>query len=450
MTAVIDTAIDWDRVADDLAPIRCERTPGALKRKSRDYYWFSPILKAELDDVLADIVVMPADVGQLIEVARYCVANRLPVTPRGAGTGNYGQAMPLSGGVLLDLSLLAAIVSVDGDAIRAQTGAKLIDCEYAANAIGSELRFHPSTWKSATIGGFVAGGSSGCGAINYGTLHTAGNVRALKVLTMEAEPRLLELEGAAAQALVHAYGTTGLIVEIEMALAPQRRWHDRIIAFADLATGVAAIDVLARDDAIAKKELGLLDAATVAMMRPISDLGGADEALIVTMIAEETLPAFDDLIARAGGRIVFERAPDAKPGRVPPMFELCWNHTTLHALGRDPGISYMQVGYPADYVPAILAIAAELGDETPTHLEMARIDGTIACFGLPLLRFTSVARLEEIYDVYRRHGCTIFNPHTYRLETGGMQVGDPVQIAFRRTADPFGLLNPGKMIDWEQ
>ena len=42
----------------------------------------------------------------------------------------------------------------------------------------------------------------------------------------------------------------------------------------------------------------------------------------------------------------------------------------------------------------------------------------------------------------------IFNPHTYMLETGGMQVADPAQFAFKLESDPKGLLNPGKMPGW--
>ena len=46
-------------------------------------------------------------------------------------------------------------------------------------------------------------------------------------------------------------------------------------------------------------------------------------------------------------------------------------------------------------------------------------------------------------------GCPIFNPHRYTLEEGGMKQTDEVQLAFKREADPQGLLNPGKMIAWE-
>ena len=46
-------------------------------------------------------------------------------------------------------------------------------------------------------------------------------------------------------------------------------------------------------------------------------------------------------------------------------------------------------------------------------------------------------------------GAPIFNPHRYTLEEGGMKQTDEVQLAFKREADPQGLLNPGKMIAWD-
>jgi hypothetical protein len=46
-------------------------------------------------------------------------------------------------------------------------------------------------------------------------------------------------------------------------------------------------------------------------------------------------------------------------------------------------------------------------------------------------------------------GAMIFNPHRYTLEEGGMKQTDAIQLAFKRETDPRGLLNPGKMIAWE-
>jgi hypothetical protein len=51
--------------------------------------------------------------------------------------------------------------------------------------------------------------------------------------------------------------------------------------------------------------------------------------------------------------------------------------------------------------------------------------------------------------IHEDMGAPIFNPHRYTLEEGGMKQTDAVQLAFKKEADPQGLLNPGKMIAWE-
>jgi FAD/FMN-containing dehydrogenase len=94
-------------------------------------------------------------------------------------------------------------------------------------------------------------------------------------------------------------------------------------------------------------------------------------------------------------------------------------------------------------------MAEIFGNEVPGHLEFVRFDGNVAATGLPIVRFTSEARLDEIVRIHEDNGCPIFNPHRYTLEEGGMKQTDAVQLAFKREADPKGLLNPGKMIAWE-
>ena len=68
---------------------------------------------------------------------------------------------------------------------------------------------------------------------------------------------------------------------------------------------------------------------------------------------------------------------------------------------------------------------------------------------MPLVRFTTEERLEEIMRIHEDMGAPIFNPHRYTLEEGGMKRTDEVQLAFKGETDPRGLLNPGKMIAWD-
>jgi hypothetical protein len=83
------------------------------------------------------------------------------------------------------------------------------------------------------------------------------------------------------------------------------------------------------------------------------------------------------------------------------------------------------------------------------HFEFIRFNGRIEFAGLPLVRFSTEERLDEIIRDHADMGAFVFNPHRYTLEEGGMKQTDAIQLAFKRETDPRGLLNPGKMIAFE-
>jgi len=116
---------DIDKLKAALGDIKVEDNPAIVKQKSRDFYWYSPILKRQLEHVTADLVVSPRNEAEVIHVLKTCYAENVPVTPRGAGTGNYGQAMPLSGGVVLSLAEMKTVKSVAPGRVVADAGAVL-------------------------------------------------------------------------------------------------------------------------------------------------------------------------------------------------------------------------------------------------------------------------------------------------------------------------------------
>ena len=134
-------------------PVVTERN--VVRRRSRDFFWYSPILNAQLDGKSADLLVLPRDENDVVRIASACARHRVPLTVRGGGTGNYGQAVPLEGGVLLDISGLDGIEWIKPGIVRAGAGAKMNAIDAAAQPEGWELRLHPSTKRMATIGGFV-------------------------------------------------------------------------------------------------------------------------------------------------------------------------------------------------------------------------------------------------------------------------------------------------------
>lgn len=102
--------------------------------------------------------------------------------------------------------------------------------------IGWELRMVPSTYRTATIGGFIGGGSGGIGSITYGQLGDRGNLHGVRVVTLEEEPRVISLRGDEVQKVNHAYGTNGIITQLEIPLAPAYLWAELIVTFSDFIT----------------------------------------------------------------------------------------------------------------------------------------------------------------------------------------------------------------------
>src|SRR4051794_32748498 len=185
-----------DGLLAELQGLAVESQPQKVRRRSRDFYWYSPVLKRQLDHVTAEAVVTPRDEADVLSTLRAAFTHRIPVTPRGGGTGNYGQAMPLRGGIVLDLSDLTAIRWVRHGSVRVQAGRKLADVDAATIADSrQELRLHPSTHKTGTVGGYVAGGSSGVGSITWGLLRDRGNNLGPRGGTMEPQPPLPQLRG---------------------------------------------------------------------------------------------------------------------------------------------------------------------------------------------------------------------------------------------------------------
>ncbi len=438
----------------ELAGLRLEENIAIVKQKSRDFFWYSPVLKSQLDHITADLVVYATSEADMSRVLTACYAYDVPLTVRGAGTGNYGQAMPLAGGLVLDVSAINDIRLIAPGRVITGPGAILGDIDAAARAHSNqELRLHPSTARTATIAGFIAGGSGGVGSIQWGGLRDLGNIIRLRVLTMEATPRILDIRGADLHKVSHAYGTNGIITEVEMPLAPAYEWIETLVSFDDVMSAARCANELGVMDGLLKKELAVVGAPVPFdyFLRHQKFLTRND-SVIIAMIAPHAIDAFQWAVEQYKGRITFrsDAASAADSKGLPPVYELTWNHTTLRALRVDPTITYLQVLYPA---PGHLALVERmhhlLGDEVPVHLEFTRFNGTVTAFGLPLLRFTSVERLDEIVRLFEDNGCPVFNPHRYTLEEGGMKQSNPVQLAFKREADPKGLLNPGKMIAWD-
>lgn len=436
-----------------LAHLDLEDSGAGIKAKSRDFFWYSPVLKARLDDVTADFVVSPRSEAEVIEVLRACYAHDVPVTTRGAGTGNYGQAMPLAGGCVMHLRHMTAVKDIQPGRVVVEPGCLLKDLDAACKEhSGQEIRMFSSTWATATIGGFIAGGSGGVGSCNWGSLRDLGNIIRLRVVTMEAEPRVLEFQGEELARVSHAYGTNGIITEIEMPLAPAYDWVEMFVATDDFMQAARFAEELANEDGILIKLATVFEAPIAKdYFQRVAPHVEKDTNIVALMVAPQSMDGFTTFLGRRPHARLIYRSDDHNWERGPGMiFEYGWNHTTLRALKVDPSITYLQVryGFPA-HLELIEKMRDALSPEVLQHLEVMKENGKIMYAGLSLVKFTTEDRLDEIVKIHEDAGALVFNPHRYTLEEGGRQTVDDRQLAFKREADPKGLLNPGKMIAWD-
>ncbi len=447
MTTGSQTAsrFDVDALLVALGDVPVITDPAVVRRRSRDFFWYSPILNVELAGKSADLIAAPRNEAEVIRVAAACARHRVPLTPRGTGTGNYGQAVPLAGGVLLDCSALTAIEWSRGGAVRVAPGLVMADLDAALRPDGFELRMHPSTKRRATIGGFVAGGSGGVGSVTYGGLREPGNILAARIVTLEPEPRVLELRGDAAQKVNRAYGTTGIITALEMPLAPAWSWVDLIVAFDSFGEAMAFGHAAALADGIVKKLLSPIAWPLPSFFTQVRAACPDGRAVLIATIAEPSVESFKALLG-GRGTITLERPSRDDPGHV-PLYEYTWNHTTLQALKVDRGVTYLQCLHPHDRLLASVAAMEErFAGEIMSHCEFIRFGGRVTASALPVVRYTTPERLAEIVAIHEENGVLIANPHVVTLEDGSRHKrADADQLGFKREVDPMGLLNPGKM-----
>jgi FAD/FMN-containing dehydrogenase len=438
---------ELDSFVGALGDVPVETDPKIIHRKSRDFFWFSPVLKRQLQDRLADIVVAPREEADVMRAASAAARHRLPVTIRGGGTGNYGQCVPVQGGVVLDMSALNAIEWQKGALLRVGAGRKmhLIDAETRKQ--GYELRMHPSTKRMASIGGFAAGGSAGAGSVTYGGMRELGNITGARVISLEENPRAFELKGDAALKICHGWGTTGIITALEMPLAPAFDWIDLIVSFDDFMSAVRFGYELTLADGVVKKLVTPIAWPVPTYFPSMEQYFPVGRAAVVAMIAEHSIEPFVSLAAAQNGMITYRRSTDESMG-ARPLYELTWNHTTLHALNVDRDITYLQALYPASgFMEKVAEIQSLFSpEELLQHFEFTRYAGQPTAYGLALIKYTTDERLNEIMDIHQRHGVFIADPHIWMLEdSAGYKSAGADLVGFKREVDPLGICNPGKM-----
>jgi len=437
-----DTAAFLNAIGD----VPAVSDPVSVRRKSRDMTaQYSPVMKQDALEHTADVIVSPRSKADVLRLASAAARTRMPLVMRGGATANFGQGIPLHGGAMVDMTGLAGVLWMHDQRVRAQAGTRLIAIDEATRPSGWELRMHSSTKKVATIGGFVGGGHAGVGSCSYGILRDRGNIAGLEVVSVEAEPRVVELRGDDVNLVHHAYGSNGIMTEVEMPLAPAWRWHEQIVVFPAFMTAVKFAHTLATSDGIVKKLISVLSGPVWNLMKTLKPYGREGGHIVLVMVAEPSIDALHALIRDFGGDLTCAAPEGQGPYRI-PLYEFSWGHTRMHVIRERPEmVSCIGLYLDPDLVGAIERSHRRFSAIGGMHFEVKRFDGKLSFQGSPLFAYENEEQLARIMQGMADDGAMVANNHTFLVKEGGMKSVLGADAAFKQAMDPYDLMNPGKL-----
>ena len=426
------SAPDYAALEDDLrellGPRGVSRDLRQREKASVDGARMSPIIAEQLPLGVADLVAFPATAEEIAAVVRAASRRGVPITPRGKGTGNYGQAIPMRGGLVVDMSRARTIVEVGEGVLTADAGAPMAALEQAARATGQQLWMYPSTVHS-TLGGFLSGGSGGTGTIRHGS-NDMGFVVALDVVTPASGGELVHVEGEEALGFVHNYGTAGIIARATVALEPAQEWRGLYASFPDFAGSLSVLRRLGRLEPLPR--LVSADTPEITAQLP-PDPAFPEGRSSLRMIADAaTVAEATAIIEAAGGRV-----EDVREGPLVSanLSVLSYNHPIEWLQKSEPGV-YFHVEVSGD---ALVERIDEVHAVYPgglLHIEAGHtvpIGMLAGVYESPEAVYAGMERLGEL-------GVGLHNPHQWNVD---FRVAETVELA--RQTDPEGLLNPGKL-----
>jgi glycolate oxidase len=415
------------------------------------------------------VVALPETEEQVQRILRVCASLKVPVVPRGAGTGLSGGALPLGDGVLLSMAKFMRVLRIDPLARVAvvEPGVRNAVVSEAAAPFGLYYAPDPSSQIACTIGGNVSENSGGVHCLKYGlTLH---NVLGMRGFTIDGEP--IELGGAAPDSpgydlLALAIGSEGMLMvvtEVTLKLLPKPQCARVIMAsFGDVEkAGAAVADVIAAG--IVPAGLEMMDRPATRAVEQFVHAGYDLEAAAILLCesdgtseeVEDEIARMKAVLARAGASRMTVSRDEAERLRF-------WSgrKAAFPAVGRiSPDYYCMDGTIPRKRLGEVLTFIAAL--EQKYNLRCPNVfhagDGNLH----PLILFDAnnpdeLHRTEqfaaEVLEMCVQVGGTITGEHGVGVEkinqmcvqfsAAELERFHAVKAAF----DPRGLLNPGKAI----
>jgi glycolate oxidase len=424
---------------------------------------------AHFEPGLPMAVALPSSTEEVATILRVATKHRVPVVPRGAGSGLSGGSAGIDGALTVALTRMNQIVEIDRENLVAVVQPGVVNAELKA-AVAKEGFFYPpdpASYEFCTIGGNIGTNAGGLCCVKYGVTRDA--VLGLEVVL--ADGRVIRTGGknvkdVAGYSLTHLFvgsqGTLGIVTEATLRLRPAPPPKQTMLAF--FPTIVAAGHAVAAMTAAGVEPctLELMDAVTIAAVDDWHNLG-LDRSAAALLLVESDRPgsAAADELARAADACTEAGATEVVRATDPA--EADWlrqvRRMAFRALER-LGVARMEdVGAPRARVPELLAAIERVAAAHDVRC------GTFGHAGDGNLHPTFLwdrgdadaerrahAASEELYRVAIGLGGTVTGEHgigAARREFLEEQRGaDAVAVmrSIKSALDPLGILNPGRVV----
>ena len=402
-------------------------------------------------------------------VVRACIAHRVPVVARGAGTGLSGGANAVAGCVVVSLEQMTAVLEVDELERYAVVQPGLVNDDLRAHVAQFGLWYPPDPASSpwSTIGGNVATNAGGLCCVKYGV--TRDYVLALQVVTGTGELVRIGRRTAKGVAgldltalMVGSEGTLGIVTEVTVRLRPLREPERTIAGYFDSVVDAGRAVTAVAAAGLTPSALELVDKACLVAVDAWKNMGLSTDANVVLLGRVDTPGAAGDAEAAAmlaafeGAGATFA-AVSSDPVEADALFAA--RRLAYPALERLGPVLTEDVCVPKGAVPEMLARIEAIAARYDTHIANIAHAGDgnlhpllITPAGDEAARERAQRALDEIIAEALALGGTVTGEHGVGLlKRGGLQAElEPavleMQRAVKAALDPHGILNPGKVL----
>ena len=421
-------------------------------------------------DYSADVVVFPASTTEVSSVAKFCSSEQIPLTPRGAGTGYTGGAVPSGGGVVLTLERMNQILEIDEQNLVAVVEPNVVTghLQEMVERVGLFYPPDPASLNKSVIGGNVAECAGGPRAFKYGT--TKRYVLGLQVVLPTGE--IIRTGGKSVknvvgydltQLLVGSEGTLAIVTEIILRLIPKPPERIALCAtFLNIRAAVTAVEYLVAERVV-PAALELIDRDCLSVMTSNSGIARIPQTAGAMLLVE--VDGFEKTVmaesVRVKGACLRAEAISVRQAADSEEREELWRlrrNLSLALREQAPLKINHDVVVPKGRIPELFEVIEKLrqtyGLRMPSfgHVGDGNIHVNILldpADGAALQRardaertlFDSVIRLEG--SISGEHGIGLSKAKFLELELSGDVIA--LMRRVKKAFDPHGIMNPGKI-----